>query len=393
MLAADKDRLVAALKQNALALRQKELDYYVERYSNIATQASIVAGFAFDSLVELEISDDMRAALAPGGRWKAELRWMETVYYGSASLTMALALYTVCVASFATVYGHRLALQGPTGSVERAVAVMMKQRHSIFVTYGLSLLSLVVAAITMSWIKMGVAATFVSGIFLALLLGRAPPSPALPRRAGAVAAHAPSSPSSAHPSPRRSARARAQAPADEGCPPESRGRRLARRLTARGCARVGALPHPSGAHGAGRRAALCRRRARRRLAPRGGLWRGGVCAAGRRAAARPGGVATAAALAWPPARRQQLLRRQRHGERDPREPVAAAAGGSPFGGGRQLLSVAAAVHRRKLALRQVARRRLQRERCTAAAAAPGGAGCDRHAAAALRDAALSFQND
>ncbi|EOD07708.1 hypothetical protein EMIHUDRAFT_453284 [Emiliania huxleyi CCMP1516] len=144
MLAADKDRLVAALKQNALALRQKELDYYVERYSNIATQASIVAGFAFDSL---------------------------TVYYGSASLTMALALYTVCVASFATVYGHRLALQGPTGSVERAVAVMMKQRHSIFVTYGLSLLSLVVAAITMSWIKMGVAATFVSGIFLALLLG------------------------------------------------------------------------------------------------------------------------------------------------------------------------------------------------------------------------------
>mmetsp|Transcript_14215 Transcript_14215/g.45542 ORF Transcript_14215/g.45542 Transcript_14215/m.45542 type:complete len:330 (+) Transcript_14215:164-1153(+) len=171
MLAADKDRLVAALKQNALALRQKELDYYVERYSNIATQASIVAGFAFDSLVELEISDDMRAALAPGGRWKAELRWMETVYYGSASLTMALALYTVCVASFATVYGHRLALQGPTGSVERAVAVMMKQRHSIFVTYGLSLLSLVVAAITMSWIKMGVAATFVSGIFLALLLG------------------------------------------------------------------------------------------------------------------------------------------------------------------------------------------------------------------------------
>lgn len=165
MLAADKDRLVAALKQNALGLRQKELEYYVERYSNIATQASIVAGFAFDSLVELEISEEMRQDIGPGGRWKVELRWMESVFYGAASLTMALALYTVCVASFATVYGHRLALQGPTGSVERAVAVLMKQRQTIFVTYGLALFSLVIAAITMAWIKMSLSATFVTAVF------------------------------------------------------------------------------------------------------------------------------------------------------------------------------------------------------------------------------------
>jgi hypothetical protein len=165
MLAADKDRLVAALKQKALGLRQKELEYYVERYSNIATQASIVAGFAFDSLVELEISEDMRQEIGPGGRWKVELRWMESVFYGAASLTMALALYTVCVASFATVYGHRLALQGPTGSVERAVAVLMKQRQTIFMTYGMALFSLVIAAITMAWIKMGISAAFVTAVF------------------------------------------------------------------------------------------------------------------------------------------------------------------------------------------------------------------------------------
>ena len=40
MLAASKDTLVAGLKQNALLLRHKELEYYVERYSNITTQAS-----------------------------------------------------------------------------------------------------------------------------------------------------------------------------------------------------------------------------------------------------------------------------------------------------------------------------------------------------------------
>ena len=171
MLAASKDTLVAGLKQNALMLRHKELEYYVERYSNITTQAStsaatalttalstaaltitatpttlssrtppssppppsppprsppppslpppspaqasILAGFAFDSLVELEIPNNVYESRAA----------VVSVYYIAASSTMALSLYTVCVSSFATVYGHRLALQGPTGSVDRAVAV------------------------------------------------------------------------------------------------------------------------------------------------------------------------------------------------------------------------------------------------------------------------------
>ena len=102
MLAASKDTLVAGLKQSALVLRHKELEYYVERYSNITTQASILAGLAFDSLVELDIPTNIYESRAA----------VVTVYYISASCTMAFALYTVCVSSFATVYGHRLALQG-----------------------------------------------------------------------------------------------------------------------------------------------------------------------------------------------------------------------------------------------------------------------------------------
>ena len=91
------------------------------------------------------------------------LHWMQTAYYISASMTMAFALYTLCVSAFATVYGHRLALQGPTGSVERAVAVMMKQRALIFAAYGLAMVCLVAAAIFMAFIKMGDAAAHAGG--------------------------------------------------------------------------------------------------------------------------------------------------------------------------------------------------------------------------------------
>ena len=75
MLAADKDRLIASAKQTALQLRHKELDYYIERYSNLATQSSILAGFAFDSLVELEIHDNGHA------------KWVESVFYTAGSCT------------------------------------------------------------------------------------------------------------------------------------------------------------------------------------------------------------------------------------------------------------------------------------------------------------------
>ena len=89
MLAADKDRLIANVKQNALLLRQRELEYYVERYSNLATQSSIIAGFAFDGLME-DIADGFEA-LGWWGRVRrkavvTDSRWMHAWIRGVGSL-------------------------------------------------------------------------------------------------------------------------------------------------------------------------------------------------------------------------------------------------------------------------------------------------------------------
>ena len=144
MLQASKDKVLAELKQRSLLLRQLELEYYIKRYTNIATQCVVLAGFAYDSLVEITISP----------RMQEQRPVVCTLYYAASSFTMVFSMYTVYVASFATVFGHRLALQGPLGSVDRAVAVMMLQRTSIFVTFGLAMLSLVASAVTMAWIRM-----------------------------------------------------------------------------------------------------------------------------------------------------------------------------------------------------------------------------------------------
>ena len=141
------------MKKDALELRNKELDFNVERYTNLATQASVMAGFSFESLVELEVPEHTN-------------EYLSSIYFVFGSLAMSLSLYVLCVSSFCCVYGHRLALQGPHGSLERAVVLMIAYRSHIFATAGVALANLVAAAICMSWIKMGPAAGFVTFVFL-----------------------------------------------------------------------------------------------------------------------------------------------------------------------------------------------------------------------------------
>ena len=157
MLQADKQLLLAGVKRNALGLRQRELEFNVERYTNLATQASVIAGFSFESLVELEVPE--------GTHWL-----LSSVYFVFGLSAMALSLYVLCVASFGVVFGHRLALQGPHGSLERAVTILISHRLHLFSVAGLALACLVLAAVCMSWIKMGAAAAVVSGIFVAFFV-------------------------------------------------------------------------------------------------------------------------------------------------------------------------------------------------------------------------------
>lgn len=154
MLQADKQVLLAGVKRNALELRQRELEFHVERYTNLATQASVVAGFSFESLVELEVPEGTNPFLS-------------SFYFVFGSIAMALALYVLCIASFVCVFGHRLALQGPHGSLEKAVHILVEHRLHIFAAAGASLGALVCAAVLMAWIKMGLAASVVSLIFIA----------------------------------------------------------------------------------------------------------------------------------------------------------------------------------------------------------------------------------
>ena len=60
MLRTGKQVWEANAKRRALTLRQEELDFYMQRYSILITQCSILAGFAFESIVATIRTGDER---------------------------------------------------------------------------------------------------------------------------------------------------------------------------------------------------------------------------------------------------------------------------------------------------------------------------------------------
>ena len=82
MLSADKDLLLAKLNQDLLGLHLLELNTVLNRFQNAIGASSLLGGFAFAGIVELQLID---------GENQTQLL-AESVFYLSASLTLALAI-------------------------------------------------------------------------------------------------------------------------------------------------------------------------------------------------------------------------------------------------------------------------------------------------------------
>ena len=103
MLAADKQLLDAQLRDELQELRVLEITNVVQRFQNALTPATLIAGFCFGSIVELDFSDHHK--LSPG------ISVAEPLFYISAASALSLALYVTAVSSLGIVFGQRLTIQ------------------------------------------------------------------------------------------------------------------------------------------------------------------------------------------------------------------------------------------------------------------------------------------
>jgi hypothetical protein len=146
MLAADKQLLDAHLRNELQQLRRLEITNVVNRFQNALTPATLIAGFSFTSIVELEFTESHLS----GRENLASLR-AEPIFYICAAAALSLALYVTAVASMGIVFGQRLTIQATAlqGSEhDQTVRELNNKFFWVLIALGSSMLAVVIGECT-----------------------------------------------------------------------------------------------------------------------------------------------------------------------------------------------------------------------------------------------------
>jgi len=155
MLRTGKQVWEASAKRSALSIRHEELQFHLDRYTALVTQCSVLAGFAFESIVHLYVDNDASFAF---------YAWC----FASLAFTVCCSVYVVVTGTVLIVFAQQLALLGQEGeSLEVAVAHLRKRRVTLFAIGFSALACLVSAGMALAFIKMGYVAMLVAGAFAA----------------------------------------------------------------------------------------------------------------------------------------------------------------------------------------------------------------------------------
>ena len=149
MLAADKLLLQSSIRQNSIALKEKEFNLHHGNFNAVGTQAAVLAGFTVTAFIEFDCPPDTNRAT-------------KFAYYVSSIVSLAANILCVANTTFLSVWGTGLAMRGPDGSMARAVDGMYQLRRNVFALFGLGMMALLVTAIFGSWILMNVEAAAAS---------------------------------------------------------------------------------------------------------------------------------------------------------------------------------------------------------------------------------------
>lgn len=148
MLAADKQLLDAQLRNHQQELRMLEITNIVNRFQSALTPATLIAGFCFSSIVEIDIirSDEV------GG----PALFFEPVFYIASSIGLALALYVVFVSSMGIIFGQRLVVQATAAQGQehdKTVEELNNKFMLVLIALGSAMMAVVLSGIAVVWVK------------------------------------------------------------------------------------------------------------------------------------------------------------------------------------------------------------------------------------------------
>ena len=144
MLHADKEALRTAYKLRLLAIREKELNYFLQNCINIATLAAMLAGFAQSGLIYTKYIDKNLCG-------EREIGCSELLYPIIIIVVMCLSLTCLWSCMLVTMMAPGLALRGPEGSLVRCLDIVAEEYQSALVYFIAALFFFFASAILWSF--------------------------------------------------------------------------------------------------------------------------------------------------------------------------------------------------------------------------------------------------
>lgn len=150
MLVAEKQLLDANLRNDLQLLRRMELKMLVNRYVNAIPAATMIGGFTFTGVVELDLLDPATVEASP------PTKLAQGMFHLFAALALCCAVYALAVSSIAIILGQRLAIQATAEATvkhEKNVRELADKFLTVLFALMLSLVGVVGATICAIWAR------------------------------------------------------------------------------------------------------------------------------------------------------------------------------------------------------------------------------------------------
>lgn len=130
-----------ALRNNAvkdmLKIRERSLNYMTEKISHMSTQAALLAGFILTGLQSVPTLNCTNCTI--------ELRMINLL---ACLIALGAACHVILHSTFMALWGPGIALEGATGSVSLALAVMREQRYQVYFSFLVVVVGFYIQSIT-----------------------------------------------------------------------------------------------------------------------------------------------------------------------------------------------------------------------------------------------------
>lgn len=148
MLAAEKQVLDATLRNNLQDLRRMELKMVVNRFQTVIPASTLIVGFTFTAVVELDFLDTHDPTTTQTNA--------ERLFYIFCAMSLSGSLYSMTVSSIAIILGQRLAVQATanlSARHEQNVKELINKFNLVLILLLASLCGVVLASISAIWVK------------------------------------------------------------------------------------------------------------------------------------------------------------------------------------------------------------------------------------------------